>query len=242
MKKNVLITAEPHVGKSTLLSKVISSIERKKGFYAREIRKGTERIGFEFVTNRHAKNEAYPLASVGQGKLMLQVGKYTVTPEHLDTYCAWSLNLSISEKDFLYIDEIGQMQLLSKLFPAYVRKCLDSEATVIATISKVFEHDFIQEIKKRDDIILIELTKDNRNEMEAQIHGLISKIEKARAYVTQPHRFSFTPHGIIVHSQHSRRVVHLGEKHSCTCDFFLELKICSHIIAAEEIFKKKKYA
>lgn len=241
MRKNIVITAVPHTGKSTLLQKVIAEIPQKRGFYAREQKDARGvRTGFECVTNNE-KHDPFPLAYVSDEKSPYRVGKYVVNLDHLDTYCKWSMNFSVGESDMLYIDEIGQMQLYSEPFKKYVLKCFDSEATTISTISAIYYDPFIEEIKKRTDVILLELTEKNRNSMAEYILTLVRKINKARRYMREPQRFSFTSAGIIVTSDHStpenRRVVHLNTPHGhiCTCDFSKREYggICSHILAAE---------
>ena len=81
--------------------------------------------------------------------------------------------LQFKEKDLLYMDEIGQMELFSEKFKELVLKFLDSENISILTISNVFKDDFIENIRKRDDIILIEISKENREEQKKFILQLL---------------------------------------------------------------------
>jgi nucleoside-triphosphatase len=66
------------------------------------------------------------------------------------------------------IDEIGKMECLSDQFKKLMRELLDSEKWVIATIA-LKGSGLIEEIKKRHDIKLFELTKSNRDALLSDI-------------------------------------------------------------------------
>ena len=55
MKKNILFTGRPGVGKTTVIMKLISGLEGVGGFYTEEIRQRKERKGFRIVTLRGKK-------------------------------------------------------------------------------------------------------------------------------------------------------------------------------------------
>ena len=60
------------------------------------------------------------------------------------------------------IDEIGKMECLSDQFKKLISGLFDSEKQVIATIA-LKGSGFIEEVKRRHDIVLFEITKSNRN-------------------------------------------------------------------------------
>jgi nucleoside-triphosphatase THEP1 len=59
------------------------------------------------------------------------------------------------------IDEIGKMECLSLLFRDIVLRLLDADQPVIATIGKKGT-PFMEGIKKRSDLKLVEVTLENR--------------------------------------------------------------------------------
>ena len=229
MQKNILITGKPKSGKSTLLNKVMPGTPKRVGFITKEIRANGQRIGFEIQT--HLGNKA-ALASTDL-KTPHQVSKYFVSVENLDSVIP-EVSL-FADDDILYLDEIGQMELCSKKFKELTLKYLDSKNTLLATVSQVYEDDFIKEIKQRKDVILVELSEKNREAKEAFVRSLIKKIDKARGYISEPGRFTRKDSGIEIRSEHgTRNLVLLGGKWRCNCNFFQENKICSHSIAAVE--------
>jgi nucleoside-triphosphatase THEP1 len=172
MRKNIIITGIPRSGKSTILKKIIQKIYHKVGFVANEVCKDGERVGFELENH---KGEKCTLASV-DFQTKFKVSKYFVDIKNLDKMIQ-SLD-KFDKGDFLFLDEIGQMELFSESFKLLVERYLNSSNIFLATLSKIYTNDFIESIKKRKDIFLIEITEKNRNEKEEYIKTLLRKIEK----------------------------------------------------------------
>ena len=171
MIKKILITGLPRSGKSTLLEKVIHEIDNKKGFITREVRANEERTGFEIVTHDGRKKM---LSSVNF-KSSYKVSRYFVDVDGLDEIVA---TLRDYGQELLYIDEIGQMELFSENFKDLVTNYLNSDNVFIATVSKVYEDDFIRRIKSRKDVLLYEITPENRGEKLAEIKDYLKKLLK----------------------------------------------------------------
>ncbi len=222
----------PRSGKSTLLKKLITNFDQKVGFITNEVRKYGDRVGFELENH---KGEKSMLANV-DFKTNLKVSRYFVDIKNLDEIIP-SLE-KFNESDFLFLDEIGQMELFSERFKILVKKYFDSPNTCIATLSKVYNDEFTEVIKKRNDIFLIEINEENRNEKEKYLETLLRKIPKARRYVSEPNRFSINQSDVSITTDHGTRILtKQKEGWACNCDFFQENKVCSHIIALEEYLK-----
>lgn len=161
---NVILTGGPGVGKSTLLRRVIDKYNNKVGFTTTEVWEGKNRLGFEVYTSAEDKQTITSTTNV-TNDTNNKVGKYYVDINKLD-----NMLLEIhkyTSNDLLYIDEIGSMQLLCPSFKSMCLDYLDSDNRCIATI-KLTNTDskfskFIKEIKSREDVTLIEVTKDNRD-------------------------------------------------------------------------------
>ena len=72
------------------------------------------------------------------------------------------------------IDEIGKMECFSERFKECLIECLNSEKWVIATIA-LKGSGIIEEIKKRKDVKLFEITQGNRNSL---LPDILSEVEK----------------------------------------------------------------
>jgi len=235
MRKNILITGLPRSGKSTLLNRIILNQKNKIGFVTNEIRELGERVGFEVETS-DGKTAIIAKTDFNTNH---KVSRYYVEPKNLDL-----LIPSVSEfqeNNFLYLDEIGQMQLLSSGFKKLCSSYLNSKNTLIATISQVYDNDFIWEVKERKDVLVIQLTDFNREKNEDFIPEFIKKIEKAKRYSTELDRFSREGRDIYLRSEHgTRRIRDERGTLVCNCHFFDENSICSHILATEEYLNQKQ--
>jgi nucleoside-triphosphatase THEP1 len=231
MKKNILITGVPRSGKSTLLRKLISNVPNKVGLVTNEMLIDRVRVGFE--TETHLGNKA-TLAHI-DFITPNQVSKYFVNVENLENLIPEVLGFK--KNDILYLDEIGQMQLFSEKFKELVLRYLNSENTCTATLSYMFENDFTKDIKERDDVILVKLSPENRNEKEIFVIALLKKIQKAKLYAQEPDKFIRKGKFIVLHSEHGiRTLTAQNGKWKCDCDFYKENQICSHVIATSELF------
>jgi nucleoside-triphosphatase len=164
-KKNCLITGFPGVGKTTLIKKLYQELRdfHPVGFYTEEIREKGIRKGFELISLDGRRG----LLSHVEIKSSLNVGKYKVDTkgfeEFLDSIPFFGHTVSL-----VIIDEIGKMECFSEKFKKLLKWLLDSKKVVLATIA-FKSGGFIEEIKKRGDIKVFEMTHGNRESLLFEI-------------------------------------------------------------------------
>ena len=163
--KNILITAKPGTGKTTLIRKVAEAIgDRAGGFYTGEIRQDGERIGFSLTT---LDGRSGTLARKG-GRGPHRVGKYVVETADLEEIGVRAILEAVAAGKIIIIDEIARMELFSDAFKEAVTQALHSECTVIATIQQR-EDPFLNSIRLRPDVRIASLTVENRDSLAEQI-------------------------------------------------------------------------
>jgi nucleoside-triphosphatase THEP1 len=74
------------------------------------------------------------------------------------------------------IDEIGKMECFSRKFQSIISEVLDSDKIFIATIA-LKGTGLIAEIKKRTDIRLFEVTRNNQDSIISRILKSVNSIE-----------------------------------------------------------------
>ncbi len=163
---NILLTGEPRSGKSTLLARFVDSLSAKQGFLANELRASDERTGFGLTSS---DGTSAILASVDSDS-PIRISRYGVD---LETFEEFLKGLPpIQPGPILYIDEIGQMQLLSEQFKRIVTDYLDADNVFVGTITKVFQDDFTRTVLERDDIVLLEVDATTRAELQDILEAL----------------------------------------------------------------------
>lgn len=160
---NILITGTPGVGKTSVLNRLKQALQDRDytvgGLYCPEIRVSGKRTGFSIIDILSGKKGV--LAAVGgEGP---SVGRYGVNLEDLDQIGIPALERAVSEADYISIDEIAPMELQSTKFSKVVEAALDSEKPVIGVIHKRSRHPFILKVKNRDDVVLLEVSPENRD-------------------------------------------------------------------------------
>ena len=165
----MLLTGNPGVGKTTLIRVVVNWLEEVTcaGFYTEEKRHAGQRIGFRIVT---LNGDEGTLASVGRREPT--VGRYSVHVEEFEKLVLPTVDPGIMPADLYVIDEIGKMELFSRAFRNKIMNLLAQPTNLLATIAKRGQ-GFIKQLKSRNDIELIEVTLQNRDQLAKEIEERI---------------------------------------------------------------------
>ena len=173
LKHIFFVTGSPGIGKTTILLKTAEALEKKGykigGMLSCEAREKGARVGFEII-DIETKRRGW-LAHVRQSSGP-QVGKYRVNLVNLEAIGALAIRNAVVNAQIVIIDEIGPMELHSSAFKEAVEAALGSGKPVIGVIHERAKDSLINEIRKRDDAQIIQVTRGNRE----RIHSLL--IEK----------------------------------------------------------------
>jgi nucleoside-triphosphatase THEP1 len=171
----LFLTGAPGVGKTTLLRAVVEGLETVKcaGFYTLEERQRGQRVGFRIVTLSGREGN---LASLGSKPPT--VGRYSVHLDQFEALVLPELDPRETAVELYVIDEVGKMELLSRKFAARLVELLAGPTPILATIAQKGT-ELIEQIKNRDDIELIEITRKNRDGLVNEIQA---RIEAERAH------------------------------------------------------------
>lgn len=156
--KNLFLTGEIGVGKSTLLKKLIEKINTSIGGYVTErvidnntlkynlisLYDGTEEYSIsQMPLNKHSNNPKVFLSSFNEGVFSI-------------------LEKSFYERNVVIMDELGFMESKAYRFQDIVFKLLDSSNAVIGVLKKR-DCEFLNNIRSRKDVVIIEVTEENRD-------------------------------------------------------------------------------
>jgi nucleoside-triphosphatase len=106
-----------------------------------------------------------------------RVGKYGINLDILEQIGVHAIEKAITDEDvdIIIIDEIGKMEMLSEKFCDIVIDALDSDKPIMVTLHKKSRTPLLQDIRRRDDIRILEVTAVNRNLLPYKIENIMTE-------------------------------------------------------------------
>ena len=154
MKKHIFLTGERQIGKSTAVSKALQMLNVTPG--------GFRTAGANVKEDGSSDVMLYPAEmrpEDGQKAAHRMPDKREAYPEIFDTYGA---SLLKRPAKLILMDELGFLESDAKTFQQTVCETLDGATPVLGVIRNK-KTAFLDAVRTRDDIILLTLTKENRD-------------------------------------------------------------------------------
>lgn len=169
------ITGLPGAGKTHALMRVIEMLEDEGVIVGGMVTESVadvkgQREGFK-VVNWMTKEEGM-LAHVSI-KSKITVSKYGVDLQALDDIGVTAINQAAAEAELIIIDEVGKMEVESPMFIDAVKNALDTSKALILTLHKKSRNPLLQDIRRRDDVRILEVTPVNVNILPTKIIRLL---------------------------------------------------------------------
>ena len=167
--RNILITGLPGVGKTTVIKKLCAEVVHLNpvGFYTEEIRERGVRKGFALVSLDGRRS----ILSHVDIRSHHRVGKYGVDVAAFERFLD-TIDFNGPTTGLIVIDEIGKMECLSPKFQTLLTRWLDAEKRLVATMA-LKGGGIIQQVKGREDAILLEVTYRERDTIPSRIVELL---------------------------------------------------------------------
>ncbi|MEM3852673.1 MAG: NTPase [Methanomassiliicoccales archaeon] len=168
------LTGLPGSGKTSTLLRLIEMLEaehntvggmitepivengRKTGLRIRNMLSGeTGKLAHTSIESRH------------------KYGKMGVDLEVLESIGVRALEEAIEKADVIVVDEVGKLEVESDAFVEAVRSVLKVDKPAIITLHKKSRNPLLQDIRKRDDVRILEVTPINRNLLPYKVMKLM---------------------------------------------------------------------
>ena len=186
-KPKIGITGLPNVGKTATLAAICRKLERDDfivgGMITRAYRPDPngDRIGFYVENWETGDKEVFSSKEFAnkegceRNKTETDDGMYYVDTEVLDRIGVASIRESMmdEEVDIIIIDEVGKMEMHSEQFVKAVGEALDCPKPVIMTLHKKSRNPLLQDLRRRDDVRILEVTDVNKNLLPYKIEKLL---------------------------------------------------------------------
>jgi nucleoside-triphosphatase len=164
------ITGLPRSGKSAVLQKVIQMV--------REERKNNSRKRYKDIiggiqTEAIVENGEKGIIAHKNIDSRHRILGYGIDPTELDRVAVPAILEALDECEVLVIDEVGKFSVESEAFVAAVRAALEYDKPTLMTLHKKSRHPLLQDIRRRDDGRVLEVTPVNRALLPYKIHKLL---------------------------------------------------------------------
>lgn len=172
------ITGMPNVGKTQTLIKVIEFLEGSgytiEGMITETILEDKKRVGFYVKDWQTGEKEVFAHLNFEYKE---KVGDYGVDTSVLDKIGIPAIEKAIIDEDVdvIVIDEIGKMEMLSERFCEVVIEALDSDKPIMVTLHKKSRTPLLQDVRRRDDIRILEVTPVNRNLLPYKLEKIMKE-------------------------------------------------------------------
>ncbi len=174
------ITGLPGAGKTEALLKVIEMLEvdghTVGGMITTPIYERGKKIGFE-VMDWHSKRLG--IFAHRDYETPIKIGNLFVAIDVLNEIGVPSIDWATDEADIIVIDEVGKMEVESETFIQAVKHALEAAKPLILTLHKKSRNPLLQDIRRRDDVRILEVTPINRNLLPYKIISLLKSELKA---------------------------------------------------------------
>ena len=182
------ITGLPRSGKSAVLEKVVEMLldERRREVRARgedpnsarllggmrteAIIEDGERVGFRCINYQTSENAIMAHKSIDS---RLRVLGFGIDTEALESVGVPAIEDAKENYEVIIIDEVGKFEVESEGFVRAVREALEMDKPTLLTLHKKSRHPLLQDIRRRDDARILEVTPVNRALLPYKIQKLI---------------------------------------------------------------------
>jgi nucleoside-triphosphatase len=182
------ITGLPRSGKSAVMDKVVSMLAEERrdemrargddvaaakilgGMRCEPLVENGERVGFKCINFQNGDEGVMAHKNIDS---RMRVLGYGIDPSALEEIAVPAIQEAMDDYEVLVIDEIGKFSVESEGFVEIVRKAMEIDKPTLVTLHKKSRHPLLQDIRRRDDARILEVTPVNRALLPYKIHKLI---------------------------------------------------------------------
>jgi len=183
------ITGLPRSGKSAVLQKVVDMITEEGGSFRRTrgpnppehliggmrceaIIENGERVGYSCVNILTGEKGTMAHREIDSRNRILGFG---IDPDEIQRVGVPAILDSIGNCEIMVIDEVGKFTVESEGFVNAVRVALQYDLPTLLTLHKKSRHPLLQDVRRRDDARILEVTPVNRSLLPYKIYKLIQE-------------------------------------------------------------------
>ncbi|MBE6526250.1 MAG: NTPase [Thermoplasmata archaeon] len=171
------ITGLPGAGKTFTLRRVIEMLTNDGkltigGIIDEKVtdETGRKKVGLKVTNLQTNESEIFAGPDI-ESKIM--VGSLGVDLALFESVSIAAIKNACEQCDIVIIDEVGKVEVESQAFVDAVNEALDIDKPMIITLHKKSRNPLLQDIRRRDDVRILEVTPTNRNILPFKIVSLM---------------------------------------------------------------------
>lgn len=170
--KNVFLTGERKIGKSTIIKKALEAFKGSLGGFKTApcfLGDGSKRYTIEGLNPIFRGEARWICVDNGEGRMIGLTGTF-------EDYGVRILKHSLKEKpDLIIMDELGLFESEAYNFQKHVFAVLESPLPVLGVL-KAASSSFLNEIRNRRDVIILPVTGENRDLLAEKVAGWLQAL------------------------------------------------------------------
>ena len=164
------------IEKTDTLKRIIEMLNEKDitvgGMVTDPIMEENRRVGYQVMDWESKEKAVFAHLSLD---LPIEVSGYGVDLDTLNEVGVKAIRKAAENNDVILVDEIGKMQVKSERFNKTVKAAMEVDKPMILTFQKKSRNPLLQDIRRRDDVRMLELTDVNKDLLPYKVVDLIDE-------------------------------------------------------------------
>lgn len=164
------------LGKTESLKNIIDMLSEEGisvgGMLTEPIMEDNRQVGFQVMNWQTKEKAVFAHLDLNSS---IQVKGYNVDLDALNQVGVRAIEEAVEKEDLILVDEIGKIEVKSDEFNRVVKGALDVKKPMIITFNKKSRNSLLQDLRRRDDVRILELTDVNRDYLPFKVVDLLKE-------------------------------------------------------------------
>ena len=163
------------IGKTETLKRIIDMLEEEEisigGMITEPILEDNRQMGFQVMDWETKEKAVFAHLNLDTS---LKIRGYGVDLDALNEVGVKAVENAARKNDVILVDEIGKIEVESDKFNNVVKNVMNINKPMILTFNKKSRNPLLQDIRRRDDVRILELTEVNKDLLPYKVVNLFS--------------------------------------------------------------------
>lgn len=164
------------IGKTETLKRIIDMLEGEGltigGMITEPILEDNRQMGFQVMDWETKEKAVFAHLNLNSS---IEIKGYGVDLDALNEVGVKAIENAARKNDVILVDEIGKIEVESDRFNDIVKKVMNINKPMILTFNKKSRNPLLQDIRRRDDVRILELTEVNRDLLPYKVVNLLKE-------------------------------------------------------------------